>query len=151
MFLNAAASALLTVQSERQSSFVFRFAESSANASKPYMLSDGLFAAFGGAPSVALGLLSAVYLIASIAVYVSLTYQISTRTRNASGAEAPARAFGLPEAVLAGLLALFLLLTISSTVSQPSIQFSASNLLANFLFTAFIVLIIVTLLQFRGF
>ena len=57
----------------------------------------------------------------------------------------------MPEAILAGLLALFLLLTISSTVSQPSIQFSARNLLANFLFTAFVVLVIVTVLQFRGF
>jgi membrane protease YdiL (CAAX protease family) len=48
-------------------------------------------------------------------------------------------------------LTLFLLLTINSAVSQPSIQFSARNLLANFLFTAFVVLVIVTLLQFRGF
>src|SRR5436309_9210329 len=151
MFLNAVAPALLTGQSERQFPFVFRCAESSAQDSKLYMLSDSIFAAFGGAPSVALGLLSVVYLIASIAVYLSLIYQISTRTRNASGAEAPARAFGLPEAVLAGLLTLFLLLTISPTASQPSIQFSTRNLLANFLFTAFIVLIIVTLLQFRGF
>jgi hypothetical protein len=115
------------------------------------MLPHSLFVALESAPSIALGLLSVVYLIASIGVYLSLSYQISTRTRNASGAEAPARAFGLPEAVLAGLLTLFLLLTISSTVSQPSIQFSARNLLANFLFTAFIVLVIVTLLQFRGF
>ena len=115
------------------------------------MLPDSLFAALEGAPSVALGLLSVVYLIASIGVYLSLSYQISTRTRNASGAEAPAHTFGLPEGVLAGLLTLFLLLTVSSTVSQPSIQFSARNLLANFLFTAFVVLIIVTLLQFRGF
>ena len=125
-----------------------RVAHRTAN---PYMLPDSLFAALEGAPSVALGLLSVVYLIASIGVYLSLSYQISTRTRNASGAEAPAHTFGLPEGVLAGLLTLFLLLTVSSTVSQPSIQFSARNLLANFLFTAFVVLIIVTLLQFRGF
>jgi uncharacterized protein len=151
MFLNAVASALLIGQSEGQFPFVFRCAESSAQDNKPYMLPDSLFAALEGAPSVALGLLSVVYLIASIAVYLSLIYQIGTRTRNASGAEAPARAFGLPEAVLAGLLTLFLLLTISSAGSQPSIQFSARNLLANFLFITFVVLIIVTLLQFRGF
>jgi membrane protease YdiL (CAAX protease family) len=151
MFLNAVASALLTGQSEAQFPFVFRCAESSAQNSKLHMQPDSLFAVLEGAAKVAWGLLSVVYLIASIGVYLSLTYQIGTRTRNASGAEAPGRTFGLPEAVLAGLLALFLLLTISSTVSQPSIQFSARNLLANFLLAAFVVLIIITLLQFRGF
>ena len=151
MFLNAVASALLTGQSEGQFPFVFRSAESSAQNSKPYMLSDNFFAVLGATPSVAFGLLSVVYMIASMGVYLSLTYQISARTRDPSGAEAPARAFGLPEAILAGLLTLFLLLTISSTVSQPSIQFSARNLLADFLFTALIVLVIITLLQFRGF
>ena len=115
------------------------------------MQAENPFGAFGVAPSLALGLLSFVYVIGSICVYLSLIYQISTRTRSAAETEAPARAFGLPEAILAGLLTLFLLLTINSAVSQPSIQFSARNLLANFLFTAFVVLVIVTLLQFRGF
>jgi membrane protease YdiL (CAAX protease family) len=151
MFLNAVAPVLLTGRSEGQFPFVFRCAESSAQDSKVYMLYDSLFAAFGGVPSLALGLLSVVYLIASIAVYLSLIYQISTRTRNASGAEAPARAFGLPEAVLAGLLTFFLLATINPRASQPSIQFSTRNLLANFLFIVFVLFIIVTLLQFRGF
>ena len=151
MFLKIVAFALVTRQFEGQFHFVFRCGESSAQESRPYMLSDSLFAAFGAAPSVASGLLWFVYLIASIAVYLSLTYQISTPTRNTSRTETPARAFGLPEAILAGLLTLFLLLTISSAVSQPSIQFSSRNLLANFLFTAFIVLVIVSLLQFRGF
>ena len=109
------------------------------------------FAAFGTAPSLALGLLSFVYVIGSICVYLSLIYQISTRIRSAAETDGPARAFGLPEAILAGMLTLFLLLTINSAVSQPSIQFSARNLLANFLFTAFVVLVIVTLLQFRRF
>jgi membrane protease YdiL (CAAX protease family) len=115
------------------------------------MLSGNLFAVLGAAPSFALGLLSFVYLIGSICVYVSLIYQISIRIRNAPETVAPAGGFGLPEAILGGLLSIFLLLTISSTVSQPSIQFSVRNLLANFLFIAFVVLVIVTLLQFRGF
>jgi membrane protease YdiL (CAAX protease family) len=114
------------------------------------MLSGNSFAAFGTISSLVLGLLWALYLIASTSVYLSLIYQISTRTRNVE-TDTPARVFGLPEAILAGLLTLFLLLTISSTVSQPSIQFSVHNLLANFLFTAFVVLVIVSLLQFRGF
>ncbi len=95
-------------------------------------------------------MLWAVYLIASLCVYPSLIYQISIRNRNLE-TEAPARVFGLPEAILAALLTAFLLLTISSTVSQPSIQFNARNLLANFLFTAVVLLVIVSLLQFRGF
>jgi membrane protease YdiL (CAAX protease family) len=106
--------------------------------------------AFGAAPTLMLGLLWALYMLASICVYLSLIYQISTRTRNVE-TDAPAPRFGVPEAILAGLLTLFLLLTISSTVSQPSIQFSAHNLLANFLLTAFVVLVVVSLLQFRGF
>ena len=114
------------------------------------MLYGNPFAAFGTAPSLVLGLLWALYLVGSIGVYLSLIYQINTRTRNGE-TDAPARGFGLPEAILAGLLALFLLLTISSTVSQPSIQFSTRNLLANFLFIALVVLVTVTLLQFRGF
>jgi membrane protease YdiL (CAAX protease family) len=114
------------------------------------MVSGNLFAAFEAAPNLVLGLLSVLYLLGSACVYLSLIYQISARSRNPE-TDGPARTFGLPEAILAGLLTLFLLLTISSTVSRPSIQFSVHNLLANFLFTAFVVLVIVTLLQLRGF
>ena len=115
------------------------------------MLFGNVFATFGAAPSLVLGLLSALYFIASLCVYVSLIYQISARIRIASGADAPARAFGLPEAVLASVLIFFFLLTISSTVPDPALQFHPRNLLANFLLSAFVVLVIATLLQFRGF
>ena len=77
------------------------------------MLFGNVFATFGAAPGLALFLLSALYFIASLCVYVSLIYQIGTRIRSASGPDAPARAFGVPEAVLAGVLILFFLLTIS--------------------------------------
>jgi membrane protease YdiL (CAAX protease family) len=115
------------------------------------MLFGNVFATFGAAPSLALGLLSALYFIASLCVYVSLIYQISARIRIASGAEIPARAFGLPEAVLASVLIFFFLMTIRSTVPDPALQFHPRNLLANFLVSAFVVLVIATLLQFRGF
>jgi membrane protease YdiL (CAAX protease family) len=117
------------------------------------MRAGSLFAASGAVPSSILGLLlSALYLVASVYVYISLIYQISARTRSAFDADAATkRSFGLPEAVLAALLILFLLLTIGASVSQPSIQFSARNLLGNFLLTAFVVLFVVTFLQFRGF
>src|SRR5213596_2470558 len=115
------------------------------------MLFGNVFAAFGGAPSLALFLLSALYFIGSLCVYVSLIYQITARFRRASGADAPARAFGLPEAVLASVLTFFFLLTISSTAPDPALQFHPRNLLANFLLSAFVLLVIVTLVQFRGF
>src|SRR5215204_1595835 len=97
------------------------------------MLFRNIFATFGAAPSLALFLLSALYLIASLCVYVSLIYQISTRIRTASADDAPVRVFGLPEAVLASVLIFFFLLTISSTAPDPALQFQSRNLLANFL------------------
>ncbi|HEY6152548.1 MAG TPA: type II CAAX endopeptidase family protein [Candidatus Udaeobacter sp.] len=115
------------------------------------MVFGNIFATFGAAPSVALALLSFIYGIASICVYVSLVYQISTRIRSASEIEMPVRTFGVPEAVLAGVLIFFFLMTISSAVPDPALQFHPRNLLANFLLSAFVVLVIVTLLQFRGF
>ena len=115
------------------------------------MLFGNIFATLGAAPSVALALLSLLYSIASVCVYVSLIYQISIRIRSASGVDVPARAFGLPEAVLAGVLIFFFLLTINATVPDPALQFHPRNLLANFLLSVFVVLVIATLLQFRSF
>jgi len=115
------------------------------------MLFGNVFAISGAAPGLALALLSALYFIASLCVYVSLIYQISARIRTASGADVPGRVFGLPEAVLASVLIFFFLMTISSTVPDPALQFHPRNLLANFLVSAFVVLVIASLLQFRGF
>jgi membrane protease YdiL (CAAX protease family) len=115
------------------------------------MLFGNVFAIFGAAPSVALALLSFLYAVASICVYVSLIYQISSRIRNASELDVPVRLFGLPEAILAAVLIFFFLLTVTATVPDPALQFHPRNLLANFLLSAFVVLIIASLLQFRGF
>ena len=49
------------------------------------------------------------------------------------------------------MLIFFFLLTISSTAPDPALQFHPRNLLANFLLSAFVLLVIVTLVQFRGF
>lgn len=110
-----------------------------------------LFATFGAAPSVAFALISVLYAIAGIGVYVSLVYQINARIRAGSDSETPVRVFGLPEAILAGVLIFFFLLTISSTAPDPALQFHPRNLLANLLLSAFVILVIVSLLQFRGF
>jgi len=53
--------------------------------------------------------------------------------------------------VLASVLIFFFLMTINSTVPDPALQFHPRNLLANFLVSAFVVLVIASLLQFRGF
>ena len=115
------------------------------------MRSDSVFAAFGAAPSLVLGVLSLLYILGSVYVYFSLIRQISARTPNATGADTPARKFGVPEAILAVLLILFLFLNISASVSHPSIDFSPRIVLGNFLLMVFVVLVIVTFLQFRGF
>src|SRR5262249_14630285 len=115
------------------------------------MLFGNVCGTFGAAPSVALAVLSFLHSIAGVCVYISVIYQIITRIRSASGADVPTGAFGLPEAVLASVLIFFFLLTISSAVPDPALQFHPRNLLANFLLSAFVVLVIVTLLQFRGF
>jgi CAAX protease family protein len=115
------------------------------------MPSASLLPAFGAASSLVLGILSVLYLLASIYVYISLINQISARTPDGATVDAPGRTFGVPEAILAALLIFFLLLNIGASASQPSIQFSTHNLLANFLLTAFVVLFIITFLRFRGF
>jgi membrane protease YdiL (CAAX protease family) len=115
------------------------------------MLSASLFAAFGAAPSLVLGFFSVLYVLASLYVYISLVHQISARTSDTVGADAPARRFGLPEAILAVLLTLFLLLNVGASISRPSIQFSAQSLVANLVFTVFVVLVVVTFLHLRGF
>jgi CAAX protease family protein len=115
------------------------------------MPSASLFAAFGVAPNVVLGILSVLYVLASLYVYTSLIHQISARREGSVGANAPARTFGMPEAILAALLILFLLLSIGASVSRPSIDFSKDTLLWNFLLMVFLVLFIVTFLQLRGF
>ena len=113
------------------------------------MASDSLFAALGAVPDFALNVLFALYFLASIYVYVSLIWQISVRTSVPAG-ESEKR-FGLPEAILAAVLVSLLLRGISASVSRPSAQVDARDLLANLLLTFALVLFIVAFLRFRGF
>jgi len=115
------------------------------------MPSASLLAVSGVAPSIAFGVLSLLYVLVSAYVYISLIHQISARTSNPGEANAPARIFGLPEAILAAVLIMFLLLNIGASISRPPNDFSASNLLGNFLLMIFVVLAIVTFLQLRRF
>jgi hypothetical protein len=54
------------------------------------MPSASLLAASGAAPSIAFGILSLLYVLVSVYVYISLIHQISARTLNPGGADAPA-------------------------------------------------------------
>jgi membrane protease YdiL (CAAX protease family) len=115
------------------------------------MLSASLFAALGVGPNVFLGILSVLYVLASLYVYASLIHQISARRPGDVEPNPPARKFGLPEAILAALLILFLLLSIAASVSHPSIDFSPHTLVGNFILMIFLVVFILTFLQLRGF
>jgi len=110
---------------------------------------DSLLAATGAAPNLILNILLPLYLLAGICVYVSLIRQISART--SSSVDEPKRTFGLPEAILAGALIFLLLLNVSASVSNRSVQLNPRNLLENLVFTLAVVLFIVAFLRFRGF
>jgi membrane protease YdiL (CAAX protease family) len=113
------------------------------------MPSESLFAAVGAAPNFALNLFFSLYFLASIYVYISLIRQVSVRPSTVD--DGPTRRFGLPEAILAAALILLLLLNVSASVSNRSVQLNARNLLENLLFTLAVVLFIATFLRFRGF
>jgi hypothetical protein len=116
------------------------------------MPSASLFAAFGVAPNFFFVILSLLYVVISAYVYISLIHQIRVRgDAKAFGVNTATRTFGLPEAILSGVLIVFLLLNIGASVSHPSIDFSAPTLLGNFLLMAFVVLFIAAFLQLRGF
>ncbi len=113
------------------------------------MASDSLFAALGAAPNDVLSVFFILYVLASILVYISLIWQISART--STSVDEPKRTFGLPEAILAGALIFLLLLNVSASVSNRSVQLNPRNLLENLVFTLAVVLFIVAFLRFRGF
>src|SRR5437764_15396497 len=93
------------------------------------MPSASFFAAFGVAPNIVLGVLSLLYVLASLYVYTSLIHQISARSPSGVETNAPERPFGMPAAIICALLSLFLSLNIGASISQLSIQFIARDLL----------------------
>jgi membrane protease YdiL (CAAX protease family) len=113
------------------------------------MPSESLFAAVGAASNFALNVLFSLYFLASIYVYISLIRQVSVRPSTAD--DGSTRRFGLPEAILGAALILLLLLNVSASVSNRSVQLNARNLLENLLFTLGVVLFIATFLRLRGF
>ena len=112
------------------------------------------FAAFGAAPSFVLNVFFALYFLASIYVYISLSRQIRARTsERVRCRRGETRRFGLPEAILAAAVdPVSFAQPLARRFRNPPIQFSARNLLANLLLTVLRgARSSSTFLQFRGF
>jgi membrane protease YdiL (CAAX protease family) len=109
---------------------------------------DNLSAALGAVPNFVFSVLFPLYLLASVYIYVSLVRQISVR--RSTSPNGSTRTFGLPEAVLAAALIFLLLLNMSASFSNRSVQLNARNLLENLLFTVALVLFIAVFLRLRG-
>ncbi|PYL98748.1 MAG: hypothetical protein DME27_04115 [Verrucomicrobia bacterium] len=110
-----------------------------------------LAGAFSGALWILLGSL---VVFVGILVYATLIRQISARSANvvAEVSSPLAKTFGLPEALLAAGLVLFLLMNVSASFQRHApMQLSNRDLVANFLFTLFIVFFVAAFLKLRGF
>jgi hypothetical protein len=101
---------------------------------------DNLSASLGAVPNFVFSVLFPLYLLASVYIYVSLVRQISVR--RSTSPNGSTRTFGLPEAVLAAALIFLLLLNISASLSNRSVQLIARNLLQILLFTVALVLFV---------
>ncbi|HEY6070068.1 MAG TPA: type II CAAX endopeptidase family protein [Chthoniobacterales bacterium] len=107
---------------------------------------------FAGATSIALGLLLVIFLIVGFAIYTAIIWQISAR-RVVAPVESdvpPKKTFGLPEAAVAVALASFLIMNVVVSFGHSSVQLGTRDLVANLLFTAFIVFFIAAFLKLRG-
>jgi membrane protease YdiL (CAAX protease family) len=108
---------------------------------------------FAGAFSSALAnLLIALLVLFGLAIYLTLVRQIKVRRSTTEATLRPpaARTFGLPEMFLAAALILFVLINITAAVGRSSIQITSGDLIANLLFTLFVVFFIAAFLKLRG-
>jgi len=88
-------------------------------------------------------------LLVSIYIYATLIWRISTRPSGT--ADASTKRFGLPEAIFATSLSLFLLLGTLGSFTTGTKQIGDRVLAENLLFTLGIVVLITGLLKLRGF
>ena len=107
----------------------------------------------GAFSSAVATLLGAFFVFAGILVYATLIRQVSIRRPPLPpepGAVQP-KTFGLPEALLATVLILFLLVNVTASFERPGpIQLTSRDLIANFLLTSFIVCFVAGFLKLRG-
>jgi len=109
---------------------------------------------FAGAFSSAVeNIFIALLVLAALAIYLTLIGQISARksTPDVTISSSSTRTFGLPEALLAAALILFLLLNIVASFGRSSpVHLNGRDLVANFLLSLFVVFLIATVLKLRG-
>ncbi|HWY41129.1 MAG TPA: type II CAAX endopeptidase family protein [Chthoniobacterales bacterium] len=109
---------------------------------------------FAGAFSSAVGnIFIALIVLGALAIYLTLIGQISARksTPDVTIGNPPTRTFGLPEALLAAALILFLLLNIVASFGRSSpVHLNGRDLVANFLLSLFVVFLIAAVLKLRG-
>lgn len=111
-------------------------------------------------PGPAFGILYTLWFIAGSYIYVSLVRQINVRRASSaevavaagstSTAAAPTRTFGLPEAILAGILIALLLLNTAASFSHPGVELSSRALLSSLLVTVGVVIFVAAFLTLRG-
>jgi membrane protease YdiL (CAAX protease family) len=105
-----------------------------------------------GASSIALGVFFVAFIFVGLSIYFALAWQISNR-RTVLGVDPsvePRKTFGLPEAFLAAGLVLFLLMNVTASIGRSPIQLTNRDLIANLLFTLFIVFFVAAFLKLRG-
>jgi len=105
-----------------------------------------------GASSIALGFFFVAFVFVGLSIYFALVWQINNR-RTVVGADPsvePHKTFGLPEAFLAAGLVLFLLMNVTASIGRSPVQLTNRDLIANFLFTLFIVFFVAAFLKLRG-
>jgi CAAX protease family protein len=99
--------------------------------------------------SLVWSLVTIVWFVLGLYVYVALIRQISVRTPVV--ADPPTKTFGLPEAIGAAvLMSLLVVGLINGSASNPT-DLSTKDLINNFILTAVVVLVLAAFLAFRGF
>ncbi len=104
-----------------------------------------------GASSIALGFFFVAFVFIGLLIYFALAWQINAR-RNVASADSTVelpKTFGIPEAFLATGLVLFLLLNVTSSLRRSPVQLTTGDLIANFVFTLFIVFFVAAFLKLR--
>lgn len=88
------------------------------------------------------------WFLGAVYIYIALIRQIRARALHPPNAP---RTFGLPEAVMAAALAVFLLLGVLSSISHPPTGLNDRVLIGNLFFILGIVVVVAAFLRLRGF
>ena len=94
--------------------------------------------------------INAFFLVAGVYIYVSLVRQLSSRVTEEEGLT-PVRRFGWPEAILAGFLAMFFLLTLAGSSSHTMTRLRDRDLIVSAMFTIGLLLVVAGFLRLRRF